>query len=116
MTRVLLIGQDRTTTQGFVLRCLDRGVAVVIAESVCEGVRILAATPVSLLVVDLGGLRLAVSEQAALFERVAPGVPVVVTVGPGVALETRVALELAGFTVVASPWESEDLLKALPAA
>jgi hypothetical protein len=113
MIRVLLIGQDHATAQGLGLQCLERGVAVVIAENVCEGVRVLATTPVSLIVVDVGRFRLGVSEQAALFDRVAPGVPVSVTVGEEVPLETRVALEIAGFHVVPPSAAPDDLLKAL---
>ena len=113
MIRILLVGQDRAMAQGLGLQCLERGVAVVIAENVCEGVRVLATTPVSLIVVDVGCFRFGFAEQAALFDRVAPGVPVSVTVSEDVPLETRVALELAGFHVVPSPAAPDDLLKAL---
>jgi len=113
MIRILLIGQDHATAQRLGLQCLERGVAVVIAENVCEGVRALATTPVSLIVADIGRFRLGVSEQAALFDRVAPGVPVSVTVPSNVPLETRVALELAGFHVAPSPAVPDDLLKTL---
>ena len=84
-----------------------------IAENVCEGVRVLASTPVSLIVADLGRLRLGVRDQATLFDRVAPGVPVSVTVDADVPLETRVALEIAGFHVAPSPAAPDDLLKTL---
>ena len=39
--------------------------------------------------------------------------PVIITVGPGVALEIRAALELAGFRVIPSPVEPDDVLKAI---
>lgn len=113
MIRILLIGQDHPTAERLGLQCLERGVAVVIVENVCEGVRVLATTPVSLIVVDIGRLRLRLSEQAALFDRVASGVPVTVTVGAETPLETRVALDLAGFHVVPSPPVPDDLLKPL---
>ena len=113
MIRMLLIGQDHATAERLGLQCLERGVAVVIAENVCEGVWILATTPVSLIVVDVGRFRLRGSEHATLFERVAPGVPVSVSVRADAPLEARVALELAGFQVVPSPPAPEDLLKAL---
>lgn len=113
MIRILLIGQDHATAQRLGLQCLERGVAVVIAESVCEGVRALATTPVSLIVADVGRFRLGLAEQAALFDRAAPGVPVSVTVPANVSLETRVALELAGFHVTPSPVVPDDLLKTL---
>ena len=113
MIRILLIGQDHATAQRLGLQCLERGVAVVIADNVCEGVRALATTPVSLIVADVGRFRLGVSEQAALFDRVAPGIPVSVTVRADLPLETRVALELAGFHVAPSPAAPDDLLKTL---
>jgi ActR/RegA family two-component response regulator len=113
MIRILLIGQDHVAAQRLGLECLDRGVAVVIAENVCEGVRILANMPVSLIVADLGRFRLGFRDQASLFDRVAPGVRVAVTVSAETALDTRVALELAGFQVIPSPATSDDLLKTL---
>ena len=113
MIRILLIGQDHATAQRLGLQWLERGIGVVIAANVCEGVRVLATTPVSLIVAYLGLLRLGVHDQAALFDRVAPGVRVVVTVPSEASLETRVALELAGFQVVPSPAAPDDLLKPL---
>jgi DNA-binding response OmpR family regulator len=113
MTRILLIGQDRTTAEGLGLECLQRGVAVVIADNVCEAVRALVNTPVSLIVADLAGFRLGAREQAGVFDRSAPGVPVAVTVPPEVPLETRVGLELAGFQVVSRPPTADQLLKSL---
>ena len=113
MIRILLIGQDRATTERLGLHCLERGVGVAVAENVCEGVRVLATTPVSLIVADLGRLRLGFRDQATLFDRVAPGVRVAVTIPPEAPLETRVALELAGFQVVSSPPAADELLKPL---
>jgi DNA-binding NtrC family response regulator len=111
--RVLLIDQDAATARRMALRCLEKGVAVVIAENVCEAVRTLATTPVALIVADLDRLRLGVPDQAALFDHVAPGVPVIVIVSPAVPLEKRAALELGGFRVMPSPVEPDDVLKAL---
>ena len=113
MNRFLVIDQNRATAQRLGLRCLEQDIAVIIAENVCEGVRTLAATPVSLIVVDAGGLRLGAREHATLFDRVAPGVPVIVTVRPDVPLETRVAFELAGFRVLPEPLTTDELLKIL---
>ena len=115
MNRLLVIDQDHATALGLVLRCLERDIAVVVAENVCEGVRVLATTPVSLIVVDVDGLRLGAYEHAALFDRVAPGVPVVVTVRPDVPLATRVMLELEGFRVLPKPSAPDELLKMLAA-
>ena len=100
------------TAQRLGLECLDRGVAVVIAENVCEAVRVLATTPVSLIAIDLDRVRLRFADQAALFDRVAPGVRVAVTAPSTTALQTRVGLELAGFHVVSDP-DPEELLKLL---
>ena len=111
MQRLLVIDRDRTVTQRLGLECLERGVGVVMADSVCEGVRVLVSEVVSLIVVDAALVRLTPCEQARLFERVAPGVPVVVVVRPDVALDARVALELAGFTVMTRPVSSQDLLE-----
>lgn len=113
MNRVLIIDKDAASAQRLALACFDKGLAVVIAETVCEGVRALATTPVALIVTELDRLRLGVTDQMALFEHVAPGVPVIVTVGAAVPLEKRATLELAGFRVIPSPLEADDLLKAL---
>jgi len=113
VNRVLIIDQDAEAAQRLALGCFDKGIAVVIAETVCEAVRTLAATPVDLIVADLDRFRLGVAEQAAVFERVAPGVPVMVTVGPTLSLERRAALELGGFCVMPDPVEPDDVVKAL---
>jgi len=112
VNRVLIIDQDAEAAQRLALGCFDKGIAVVIAETVCEAVRALAATPVALIVAHLDRFRLGIAEQAAVFERVAPGVPVVVTVGSTVPLERRAALELEGFSVMPDPVEPDDVVKA----
>jgi DNA-binding response OmpR family regulator len=111
MNRVLVIDQDRATREQLGLACLGRDVGVALAENLCEGVRVLLTLPVSLVVVDAAALRFSVREQAMLFERVAPGVPVLVTVPSDASLEARVALELAGFRVLTRPVTVEDLLE-----
>ena len=60
--------------------------------------------------VEAAALRLSTREHAVLFERVAPGVPVMVMVRADAPLETRVAFELAGFRVVTQPVSVEELL------
>ena len=110
MNRVLVIDQDRVTREQLGLACLGRDVGVALAENLCEGVRTLLSLPVSLIVVEAAALRLTMREHAILFERVAPGVPVMVIVGSDVSLETRVGLELAGFRVLSRPVTIEDLL------
>jgi DNA-binding response OmpR family regulator len=111
MKRFLVIDQDRTVTQRLGLACLERGVGVVMAENVCDGVRTLLSEDVSLIVVDAALIRLTAREQARLFERVAPGVPVVVVVRPDASLDARVGFELAGFTVRTRPVSPEDLIE-----
>ena len=116
MNRFLLIDQDHAAAQRLGLCCLERDIGVIIAENVCEGVRRLATIPVSLIVVDVDGLRFGAREHAALFDRVAPGVPVVGAVRSDAPLETRVALELAGFYVLPKPLAPDELLKTLASA
>jgi len=116
MNRVLVIDPDRAATQTLGLACLERDLGVVIAENVCEGVRILLGTPVDLIVVDSAEMRLTAREMATLFERVAPRVPVVVVMKSPAALDQRVTFELAGLPVVTKPIVVEDLLhKVTPA-
>jgi DNA-binding response OmpR family regulator len=111
MNRVMVIDQDRATRELLGLACLGHDVGVALAENLCEGVRLLLTVPVSLIVVDAAALRLSVREHVTLFERVAPGVPVVVTVNPEMPVENRVALELAGFRVLTKPVTVEELLE-----
>jgi DNA-binding response OmpR family regulator len=111
MDRFLVIDQDRAAMQQLGLACLAEGVGVAMAENLCEGVRVLLSTSVSLIAVDGGLLRLTPREHATLFERVAPGVPVVVIVRPEAPLDGRVAFELAGFRVLTRPVEAADLIE-----
>ena len=115
MNRVLVIDQDSATTRRLGLACLERGIGAVFAGTVCEGVRVLLTTPVDLVVVEGAALRLTPRELATLFERVAPGTPGVVAVRPEASLDARVALELAGFRVLAKPVSVEDLVDKVPA-
>ena len=72
MIRVLTIDGDRNRAQALAMECLEQGVAVRIAETLCEGVRYLLDAPVSLVLAEAGMLRMASSDQARLFEAVAP--------------------------------------------
>jgi DNA-binding response OmpR family regulator len=80
------------------------------AETLCEGVRYLLDAPVSLVLAEAGLLRMANREHARLFEAVAPGVPVILTVDAGAKVEDLVDLELHGFRVVSRPFALRDLL------
>ena len=87
MIRLLTIDGDRNRAQALAMECLEDGVAVRMAETLCEGVRYLLDAPVSLVLAEAGLLRMATSEQARLFEAVAPGVPVILTVDAGAKVE-----------------------------
>jgi DNA-binding response OmpR family regulator len=110
MNRMLTIDDNRSRAQELAMECLEHGVAVRMAESVCEGVRYLLDAPASLVLVDAGVLRMAGPDQARLFDAVAPGVPVVLAVDAGARVEDRVAFELKGFHVVSRPFALPDLL------
>ncbi len=114
MNRVLVIDQDSTTAYTLGLACLQQGIGAVFADNVCEAVRVLLDTEVDLVLVDVAALRLTPREMATLFERVAPGVPLVVAVRPGTSLELRVGLELAGFRVLTKPVSVEELVEKVP--
>ena len=110
MNRILLIDRDRTLGASLTMTCLERGVAIRMAETFCDGVRYLMEAPVSAVLVDAGTLRLAGADRGRLFETVAPGVPVVVTVPAGTRVEEYVPFELQGFRVLAKPFAPEDVL------
>lgn len=110
MNRILVIDQDRAAMQELGLACLEQGIGVAMADNVCEGARVLLGGTISLALVDGLELRFSPRESATLFERVAPGVPVVVMVRPEVDLARTVALELAGFRVVTKPVAVADLI------
>jgi DNA-binding response OmpR family regulator len=110
MIRLLTIDRDRERAQRLAMECLEQGVAVRLAETLCEGARYLLDAPVSLVLADAESLQTAAGEPARLFETVAPGVPVIVTVEPGTRVEDRVDLELRGFRVVSRPVALRDLL------
>lgn len=87
-----------------------RGVAVAIAENLSDGVRVLLATHVPIIVVDAETLKHPPREAATLLARVAPGVPPVAAVGSHAPLGQRLAFELAGFRVLTRPVSVERLL------
>jgi len=108
---ILIIDQDRTTAHQFALACLDRAIGAALVDTVSDGVRLLLTETVSLIVVEPSLVHLGAREQALLFDRVAPGVPVVIAAPPTLSLEARVGWELVGFTVITRPVDVEDLLK-----
>ena len=110
MIRVLTIDGNRSRAQALAMECLEHGVAVRMAETLCEGVRYLLDAPVSLVLAEAGMLRMAGADQARLFDSVAPGVPVVLAVDAGARVEDLVDLELQGFHSVSRPFALRDLL------
>ena len=110
MTRVLLIDADRAFAQSVAMACLQRNVAIRLAETLCDGVRCLLDDPVSLVLIDAALMRLSAAEQIRLFQLVAPGVPVSVLVDPGASLDETVKLEMQGFHVTMKPFEIDDVL------
>jgi DNA-binding response OmpR family regulator len=110
MNRMLVIDRDRTLGASLAMTCLERGVAIRMAETFCEGVRYMMEAPVSAVLVDAAALRLAGADRGRLFDTVAPGVPVVVTVPAGTRVEEHVQFELQGFRVLAKPFAPEDVL------
>jgi len=110
MVRVLMIDGDPGRAQTLAMECLERGVAVRMAETVCEGVRYLLDAPVSLVMADAAILRMAGPDRVRLFDVVAPGVPVVLTVDAGARMEDLVDFELQGFHVVSRPFALEDVI------
>ena len=109
MNRILVIDQDRAAMETLGLACLEQGVAVAMADNISEAVRVLLGQSISLVLADALELRFGPRESATLFERVAPGVPVVVMVRADTDLGRVVALELAGFRVVTKPVAVQDL-------
>ena len=110
MTRVLMIDRDRDLAQSVAMVCLDNGLAIRMAETLCEGVRCMLDEPVSVVLVDSALMRFSGTGLARLFDAVAPGVPVVVLVGPAVRVEEVVSLQLQGFGVLPKPFDVRDIL------
>jgi DNA-binding response OmpR family regulator len=110
MTRVLLIDGDRTFAQATAMSCMNDGIAVRLAETLCEGVRYMLDGAISAVLIDATLMRLSPSDQVQLFDAVAPGVPVVVLVPPGTTMDEMVQLQVRGFQVVPKPVTVQDVL------
>jgi len=110
MIRVLTIDGNRRRAHALALECLEQGVAVRVAETLCEGARYLLEAPVSLVLAEASMLRMASADQARLFDTAAPGVPVLLTVDAGGPVEDLVDLELKGFHVVSHPFVLRDVI------
>ena len=90
MNRILLIDRDRTLGASLGMACLERGIAIRMAETFCEGVRYLMDAPATAVLVDAVALKAAGADRGRIFETVAPGVPVMVTVAAGTPVEEQV--------------------------
>lgn len=110
MNRILLIDRDRTLGASLGMACLERGIAIRMAETFCEGVRYLMDAPVTAVLLDGAALRTAGAERGRIFELAAPGVPVVVVVDRGTPVEEQVKFELQGFRVLVKPFAPEEVL------
>lgn len=117
MTRVLMIDGNRQLTASVGRQCLERRIAIRMADTFCDGVRQLLDVPTSLVLLSADLVRLPGAELANLFETVAPGVPVVVRVESGQGMDAQVTFELHGFRVVREPFDVADLVakSSLPA-
>jgi len=111
MECVLVIDRDQTAARSLGLARLERDVEVAAVDTLSEGVRVLLSRHVSLIVVDVKLLHQSPAEHATLFERVAPGVPVVVVVRPGTPQAIRARFEGRGFDVLTRPLVVEDLVE-----
>ena len=110
MMRVLLIDDNRAFAQSVAVSCIADGIAVRLAETLCEGVRYMMEGPVAVVLIDAALMRLSGPDQVRLFDDVAPGVPVAVLVPEGTTVEETVKLQVQGFHVVAKPFEVRDLV------
>lgn len=110
MTRVLMIDGNRALTELVGRQCLEQGIAVRTADALCDGLRQMLHTPMSLVIVSSSLVRLSGAELAELFDTIAPGVPVVVRIDTGHTMDELVRFELHGFRVVREPFDVADLL------
>jgi DNA-binding response OmpR family regulator len=110
MTRVLMIDGNRALTESVGLQCLEHGIAIRMADALCDGLRQMLETPVSLVIVSSRLIHLSSAELAKLFDTIAPGVPVVVCLDTGHSMDEEVRFELHGFRVVREPFDVADLV------
>ena len=110
MTRVLMIDGNRALTESVGLQCLEHGIAIRMADALCDGLRHMLETPVSLVIVSSRLIHLSGAELAKLFDTIAPGVPVVVRLDAGHSMDEEVRFELHGFRVVREPFDVADLV------
>jgi len=110
MTRVLMIDGNHALTTAVGMQCFEQGIAVRMAGDLCDGLRQMLETPVSLVIVSSSLAHLSGAELAKLFDTIAPGVPVVIRVDAGETMDEQVRFELHGFRVVREPFDVLDLM------
>ena len=110
MTRVLMIDGDSALTEAVGMQCLERGIAIRMAPSLCEGARQLLETPVSLILVSAGLVHVSGAELTRVLDAAAPGVPVLIRVDTAQGVDEQVRFELDGFRVVREPFDILDLV------
>jgi len=110
MTRVLMIDGNRSLAESVGLKCVEQGMAVRMTGAVCDGLRLLLETPVSLIIVSSDLVTTPAGELANLFDAVAPDVPVVIRLTPDRTMDEQVTFELHGFRVVRVPFDVQDLV------
>ncbi len=110
MTRVLMIDGNRSLTESVGLKCAEQGMAVRMTGAICDGLRLLLETPVSLIIVSSDLVTMPAGELANLLDAVAPDVPVVIRLTPDRTMDEQVTFELHGFRVVREPFDVQDLV------
>jgi DNA-binding response OmpR family regulator len=110
MTRILMIDTNQALAEAVGSQCLKHGIAVRFAGDLCEGLRHLLDTPVSLVVLEAARVRLSNVDLVQLFETVIPGIPVVIRLDAEGVMYEQVRYELHGFRVIREPFDVRELL------
>ena len=113
MVRVLIIPEETAAARALAQQAAEHDVVLAVAESVCDAVRTLGGTPVALIVLDHRRLRLDPPSLGAVFDHVAPGVPVAVAVAADLPPRARARLEASGVSLIPSPPDLQALLALL---
>jgi len=110
MTRILMIDTNQALAEAVGSQCLKQGIAIRFADNLCEGLRQLLDTPVSLVLLEAARMQPSNVDPVRLFQAVIPGVPVVIRLDAEGAMDEQVRYELHGFRVVREPFDVLELL------
>ena len=110
MTRILMIDTNQTLAETVGSQCLKHGIAVRFSDDLCEGLRQLLDTPVSLVLLEAARLPRSNVDLVRLLEAVIPGIPVVIRLDAEGAMDEQVRYELHGFRVIREPFDVRELL------